>query len=209
MPLHPVLARALWLTMTALASVIALYALLLLCVPGSGPPFVAALRASLPWALAAHLGGSAAALALGPWQFSRRLRSRHLALHRWSGRAYVGAVLIGGTGALFLAPRSQEGPITHVGFGLLGVLWLGSTLAAYAHIRAGRPTAHRDWMTRSFALTLAAVMLRIYLPLGLAYGIPFRPAYQVISWVCWVPNLVVAEWMIRRRPMEPEAGVVG
>ena len=28
---------------------------------------------------------------------------------------------------------------------------------------------------------------------------PFRPAYITVSWLCWVPNLLVAEWMVRRR----------
>jgi hypothetical protein len=192
--------------MSALAACVALYALVLLFVPGAGPPFLSALRSSLPWAVTAHLGGSALALALGPWQFSHHLRSRHLDLHRWTGRGYLVGVLIGGASALVLAPRSQEGPITHVGFGVLGVLWLAATLAAYLRIRAGRRAAHRDWMTRSFALTLAAVTLRIYLPLGRGVGIPFREAYQVISWLCWVPNLLVAEWIVRRGRARPDDG---
>jgi len=29
-------------------------------------------------------------------------------------------------------------------------------------------------------------------------GIPFDAAYQTISWLCCVPNLVVAEWLILR-----------
>ena len=54
-------------------------------------------------------------------------------------------------------------------------------------------------MIRSYALTLAAVTLRIYVPVGLALGVPFADAYQAISWLCWVPNLVVAEWFVLRR----------
>lgn len=91
--------------------------------------------------------------------------------------------------------------LAHFGFGLLAVLWLLTTGAAYARIRARDQAAHRRWMTRSFALTFAAVTLRIYIPLGLALGISFETAYPVISWICWVPNLIVAEWLIfRRRP---------
>jgi len=54
-------------------------------------------------------------------------------------------------------------------------------------------------MIRSFALTFAAVMLRIILPLELASGVPFSTAYKIVSWACWVPNLVVAEWFVRVR----------
>jgi len=80
------------------------------------------------------------------------------------------------------------------------VLWLTSTGIAYRHIRARNQPAHRRWMIRSYALTFAAVTLRIYLPLSQVYGIPFEPAYQTIAWMCWVPNLVVAEWIILRQP---------
>ena len=82
---------------------------------------------------------------------------------------------------------------------MLATLWLLATGTAYRHIRAGDRVSHRRWMIRSYALTFAAVTLRIYLPLSLAFGLPFGPAYQTIAWLCWVPNLVVAEWIILRQ----------
>ena len=191
-------ARFGWAAMTVLASLIAVYAACVLLVPGFGPPFVADLRVRFPWAVIAHLAGGLTAMALGPWQFSTRLRARAVNLHRWMGRAYVVAVLAGGMGGLVLARSSQEGLVTHVGFGLLALLWLNATVQAYRSIRASDVTSHRRWMIRSFALTLAAVTLRIELPLQLAAGIPFHDAYQVVSWLCWVPNLVVAEWIVLR-----------
>jgi hypothetical protein len=48
---------------------------------------------------------------------------------------------------------------------------------------------------RNFALTFAAVTLRIYLPLSNVVGIDFDVAYPVIAWIAWVPNLLVAEWV--------------
>jgi predicted membrane protein DUF2306 len=51
-------------------------------------------------------------------------------------------------------------------------------------------------MTRSFALAFAAVMLRIYLPGSLAAGVDYYDAYPVIAWVCWVPNLIVAQVLV-------------
>jgi len=189
--------------MMALASLVSLYAALVLLVPRFSPPFLTALRTVVPWAVVTHLGGGLSALALGPWQFNSRLRARTIGVHRWLGRGYVVAVVTGSIGALVLAPLSQEGLVTHVGFGLLAVLWLLATVQAYRHIRARDQDSHRRWMIRSFALTLAAVTLRIYLPLGLGVGIAFHDAYQVVAWLCWVPNLVVAEWLVlqgRSRP---------
>jgi len=190
--------------MTAFALLISLYTLCALVLPGFGPPFLADRRAVVPLWLSAHLVGALVALAVGPWQLNQRLRSRAIRWHRWMGRAYVVAVLVGGIGALGLAPLSQEGMVTHIGFGLLGVLWLGTTLQAYRRIRAGDQTSHRRWMVRSYALTYAAVTLRIYLPLSQIAGVSFATAYQVIAWLCWVPNLIVAEWWLATRTSASE-----
>ena len=187
-----------WGLMTALALIIAAYAIALLFVPVMRAPFLRERFAIIPLAAYLHLAGSGIALAIGPFQLNARLRNRFLPVHRWMGRTYVICVLLGGVGALALATMSQAGLATHVGFGLLAVLWLFATGTAYRRIRAGDQVSHRRWMIRSYALTFAAVTLRIYLPLSQVAGIPFDAAYQTIAWLCWVPNLVVAEWLILR-----------
>jgi hypothetical protein len=185
-----------WGIMTALAVLVAGYALSAVFFPDARSSFVGELYARTPLAAYAHMAGGGIALLLGPFQLNARIRSRWLSIHRVTGRVYLGAILVGGIAALILALRSTGGLVTHIGFGMLGVLWLASTIMAYLRIRTGDQVAHRRWMIRSYALTLAAVTLRIYLPLSLASGIPFVEAYQAIAWFCWVPNLVVAEWFI-------------
>jgi hypothetical protein len=56
---------------------------------------------------------------------------------------------------------------------------------------------HRAWMIRSFALTFAAVTLRIYLPILEQLPVPFEDGYRAISFLCWVPNLLAAELYLR------------
>lgn len=112
--------------------------------------------------------------------------------------------MIGGLGGLALAPLAQEGFASHVGFGLLATLWLSATLLAFRSIRDGDRARHREWMIRSFAMTLAAVTLRIYIPLSVIAGIPFDEEYLVIAWLCWVPNLILAEWFILDRRRVPD-----
>jgi uncharacterized membrane protein len=200
--------RALWVVMTVLATLIAAYAAAVLLLPGFGPPFIIARRTTMPLAVVSHLGGGLVALAVGAWQMNARLRSRVIELHRWMGRTYVLGVGIGGLGALRMAVVSQHGWATHLGFGLLALLWLFTTARAYIAIRSHEEARHRRWMIRSYSLTLAAVTLRIYLPLSLALGIPFADAYRVISWLCWVPNIILAEWLARRTeaPIPAAAG---
>jgi uncharacterized membrane protein YozB (DUF420 family) len=94
----------------------------------------------------------------------------------------------------------------------LAVLWLWTGWNAYSSIRKGDVKSHREWMTRSFALTFAAVMLRLWLGTLIATQLPFLETryagdfdalfvevYRVVMWLCWVPNLIIAEMIIQRR----------
>ncbi len=54
-------------------------------------------------------------------------------------------------------------------------------------------------MIRSFALTLAAVTLRLYRPLSSLLPVAYDDAYRAISFLCWVPNLIAAELRLSAR----------
>jgi uncharacterized membrane protein len=147
-----------------------------------------------------HIAGGIGALLAGPWQFSQELRARALNLHRWMGRVYLLGVALGSIAGFAMALVSKQGLPTHLGFGSLAVLWFFTGLQAYRTIRRGNFEAHRQWMIRNYALSLAAVTLRLYLPLMMiVLHWPFPRTFTTASWLCWVPNLLVAEWMVRRR----------
>ena len=147
----------------------------------------------------AHVFASAVALTLGPFQFWARLRTARLGLHRWLGRLYLGVgVLVGGLAGLFMAFHAFGGPAARLGFGLLALAWLYTGLRAYLAIRARDLVSHRRWMVRNFALTFAAVTLRLWLPASIVSGFAFEVAYPVIAWLCWVPNLLAAELLFNR-----------
>lgn len=151
------------------------------------------------WAVYLHIFGSLTALAIGPFQFVRRLRARLPSLHRMLGRIYLGfGVLAGGLAGLFLALHAFGGWPTRLGFALLALAWLYTGARAYRAIRGGDPLAHRRWMIRNFALTFAAVTLRLMLPAALVSGIRFADAYPFIAWLCWVPNLLIVEMFLAR-----------
>jgi len=48
-------------------------------------------------------------------------------------------------------------------------------------------------MIRSFALTAAAITLRMYLPLVFLFHWPFSIGYPAIAWLCWIPNALAVE----------------
>ena len=97
--------------------------------------------------------------------------------------------------AISCSVASGGGVAARAGFAALAVCWLYTGLRAFLAIRTGAVIEHRRWMVRNFALTFAAVMLRLYLPLLMVAGIDFSTAYPVVAWACWVPNLAVAVWL--------------
>lgn len=163
------------------------------------PSNVAANLMARPW-LVVHAGLAATALITGPWQFIPRLRARWPRVHRVLGRTYIFSCLIGGFAGLLLASGALAGPIARAGFGLLAIVWIGINANAFRLALIGRYAEHRQWMIRSFALTFGAVLLRVYLPASQAMGIEFMTAYRAISWLAWVPNLMLAELYIRGLP---------
>lgn len=159
--------------------------------------------------LVLHVGTSVLALLTAPLQLWPALRRR--GAHRVIGRIHLFAgVFPGAVSGLVLAVMSTYGPVAQTGFALLSVLWFAAAAAGWRAIRRGRVADHREWMVRVFSLTLAGVMLRLLLPLSLAVLAPlagpevdgeelFAVVYSAIAWLCWVPNLVVAELFLRRR----------
>ncbi len=141
-----------------------------------------------------HIFAAALTLLIGPFQFSTRLRNRHTALHRWSGRLYLGiGVVIGGSAGFYMALIAEGGLVAQLGFATLALAWLYTGFKAWRAIRARDLTAHRRWMIRNYSLTFAAVTLRLWLPAGLLAGIPYALVYPAIAWLSWLPNLLVAE----------------
>lgn len=157
----------------------------------------------------AHIVAGGIALVAGPFQFWRALRDRYPSVHRWVGRGYLTAVAIAGVAGLVIAPFSEAGLSGLFGFGTLAVLWIATAWAAYRAVRVGDIASHRAWMMRNFALTYAAVTLRLWLGVLIAaqalpggsfdLGAAFANAYAVVPFLAWLPNLVVAEWLVRRR----------
>lgn len=190
--------RIFWILALLLSLAIVAYSTRYLLHPPRTPAQALGNPLGVPW-LVIHVGGAVMALALGSLQFVPGLRK--VGAHRWIGRTYGLGCLVGGTAGLVLATGSSAGPIASAGFGSLAVVWIAVTLLGWRAALEGRFEVHRRWMIRSWALTLAAVTLRLYLPLVGVLGLPFLPWYRAIAFLCWVPNLVAAElWLGRRRP---------
>ncbi|WP_208986202.1 DUF2306 domain-containing protein [Labrenzia sp. OB1] len=148
-------------------------------------------------ALYAHIGVAPLALAVMPFQFWTGFRLRRPAVHRWLGRVYVAAIFVSGVAGLQLAFHTTAGSFAGTGFGLLAVVWVATTATGLVLAIRRDFVRHKAWMLRSAALTFAAVTLRVYLGIAMAYDADFETAYSLIAWACWVPNALAAEVYLR------------
>ena len=144
----------------------------------------------------AHIAFMTVPTLLGPFQFLRAFRDKYRRVHRISGRLYIACAIAGALAGLYMSQYSASGTASDLGFAALAIGVLVTTSTALYMILNGRVQLHREWMTRSFALIFAAVTLRLYLaPLEAAFG--EHTGYAITAWLCWVPNILVAEWIIR------------
>jgi hypothetical protein len=166
----------------------------------------AELLASQAWhtAFYMHITFGGIAMLTGWTQFSPRIRNNYLTTHRNLGKVYVFSVMLSSLAGFYIAMFASGGIACVLGFGLLATSWFFTVTKAYTSILKKQFKEHENWMIRNYALTFAAVTLRIYLPLSQSLlHFDFVSAYRVISWACWVPNLLVAQIIINKRALIP------
>lgn len=147
------------------------------------------------WYLLPHGIAGACALFLAPMQFSDRLRQRYTKLHRVVGRIYVGGVLFAaplGIVVQYLNESRGDPRSFSVAAAVQASSWILTTAIAMAFILRGRVEQHRRWMTRSFAVALVFLEVRV---IGGVTGWEQlgAPAIETIVWVCNVFTLLAAD----------------
>lgn len=154
-----------------------------------------------PWVyvLYVHIITAIMALVIGPFQIFQRKSKPRGALHKQLGYVYVLSIALSGIVSIYLSFYATGGWISGLGFFTLDILWLATTWMGLRKIMAGDIKSHKEWMLRSYALTFAGVTLRIWLaPLVMLFG-EFEAGYHAVAWLCWVPNLIIMEAIIRRK----------
>lgn len=143
-----------------------------------------------------------------PILLSTRIRIRHRAVHRWTGRVYVSAGLLAGIGGMsYILTHGAYIPAASVAFGLWGAVLMLSAVMAYLHARAKRFDLHRAWAIRLFAMVLGSWLFdlefRAWKDLaggaGIGAGDTAGPFDYAILYLFFVPNLLVAEFFIRNQ----------
>ena len=116
-----------------------------------------------PWRIAffTHIFSSILVLFAGFTQFSVKLLKQQPKLHRIFGYIYViNILMVTGPASLLMSFYANGGISNRIAFVSLAVLWMGCTAMALYYAIRKNFKAHRNFMIRSFALTLSAVTLR-------------------------------------------------
>lgn len=147
-----------------------------------------------------HVYASIWVLLAGFTQFSKTIQNSYPKLHRSSGYVYVADVLlITGPAGLVMGFYANGGLLSKISFVTLATFWIAFTATALVKVRKGDYAAHRNFMMRSYALTLSAITLRAWKwSITNSFELPPMDVYRAVAWLGWVPNLVIAEFLIWR-----------
>lgn len=143
------------------------------------------------------LGG--VALLIGWIQFNKKFRNKNIGLHKKIGKTYVMCCLISGIAGFYIAFYATGGVGPKTGFFLMALFWFFSTLFALIAIKKGNIIKHQKLMIYSYAACFSAVTLRIWLPILISSLGGFLPAYRIVAWLSWIPNIIVAYFIIKHQ----------
>ncbi|MCQ9641306.1 DUF2306 domain-containing protein [Chryseobacterium sp. WG14] len=121
--------------------------------------------------------------------------------HRNIGKVYIFLILIlAAPSGIYMGFFANGGYLSKISFVILGSLWSVSTYKAYQFAKQKKFKEHKQWMWRSFALTLSAITLRMWKVI-IVYLFHPNPmdVYQIIAWLGWIPNILLIEYLITKK----------
>jgi len=147
-----------------------------------------------------HVFTSIFVLIAGFTQFNPWILKHHKLWHRRMGYLYILIVVfVTGPSAFIMGLYANGGLPARASFTVLAALWIIFTALAWNYALKGRFQTHGAFMIRSYALTLSAITLRLYTIAFHMIGAEASPKdiYITTAWLSWVPNLILAEILIR------------
>lgn len=120
--------------------------------------------------------------------------------HRIAGKIYIFLLLfLAAPSGIYMGWFANGDVFSKASFIILGILWWICTFKAYQYAKQKRFSIHKQWMWRSFALTLSAITLRLW-KLIIVYFFQPNPmdVYEIVAWLGWIPNILIIEILIRK-----------
>jgi len=157
---------------------------------------------AVPLPVVIHILGALPFCILGAFQFAPGFRRRWPRWHRLAGRLWVLCGLTAGLSGLWMTqfyPLLQTGLLYSFRMLFGSAMVLSLVLGLVAILR--RDIAkHRAWMMRGYAIGQGAgTQALTSLIWVLIFSTPNQQTHEWLMGASWVINLVVAEWIIRRK----------
>jgi uncharacterized membrane protein len=151
-----------------------------------------------------HVFSSLFTLCAGFTQFSSFVLKEHKSLHRLMGKIYAYDILFINFPAGMVMAFYANGELpSKIAFIILDCLWFLFTLKAILAIKGKDIKAHKRFMIRSYALTCSAITLRMWkLIFSQTLDIEPHTLYMIDAWMGFVPNLLFAEWLVRKLKLQ-------
>ena len=148
-----------------------------------------------------HVAFGIVALLVGPIQFWLGWKNK-LLTHKKLGKIYMIAIAISSITSFYLAITTDVSWLFGLGLGGLGIDWVLTTGLAYLAIRKGKIVLHREWMTRSYVVTMGFVFFRLFVGITTALGVgTLFERLEGASWFCWAFPLIFVEIYIQRKKL--------
>ena len=150
--------------------------------------------------LLTHIAGGSLALLLGPINLWLGETRRRLPWHRKLGFAYLSGVTVATVAAFYLSFTTPLGWMFASGLFSLAVAWTLTTGMAFLAISRRAIVQHREWMIRSYVVTLAFVFFRIVAAVTEIQGIgTVTERLGVAAWSCFALPLLLTEVALQWR----------
>lgn len=151
------------------------------------------------FALIPHILGGVVAITTGLVQVWLGVTGRTRRLHILLGRVYLGAVTVGSLAGFYLALTTLGSLVFGSGLFFLCVAWVVTTAMAYMAVRNRAIEQHREWMLRSYVVTFAFVVFRLFTQWLIGQGVSPSEAAGLMSWASWAVPLLMLEPMLQYR----------
>jgi len=148
---------------------------------------------------------------LGAAQFSPGFRRRRHRWHRAAGRILIPCGMVAALSGLWMTQcypwPPGDGQLLYVERLVFGSAMVLSIALSVVAIRRRDFVSHGQWMLRAYAIGLGAgTQVLTHVPWFLLVGAkPGERPRALLMGAGWVINVVVAEWIIRRRSAHPVA----
>jgi uncharacterized membrane protein len=161
------------------------------------------LKSKIWWIfLYTHIVSGGISILIGWIQFSKSLQKKRISLHRMIGKSYIISALVASISGLYISFYATGGWLAAIGFITVSCIYFYTTLMGFLSIRKKQFNQHQNFMTYSYATCLAAVSLRLFVPLSYLFTDNYILSYTLIAWFAWIPNLTIAYWINRNSKAE-------